>query len=391
MRNSRGEWESYPAPVERPLGTVFLASGSPPAGPADPPRAAAALPHALRSVLSEPRALEKIGSGPLCVLEEQNGERVYGRALTVAECLSEDRVLIAKWVRRLTNWKGRQAPGTVWEQQMVPLLQRGLAQQKTPLVRLARQGRQILAQVSLAELTVRAPVDSHGVALWKPVEREVLPPDCARCELLGACRQLPLAAGTAALWRRLGLVEASGRPTRRGRIVSFFSQGDGLAIAAALEDETYPLDELVYDLANLDASFRFCGEDNRWGGRLAIACQRAYGLQSIPGYLENGLPPKYGAGAELVVAGVHRQPLSKHKWVSGLLGPGDIDRVIIEWRSLMRQIAHAPKLEWPRWLELQQRAKAILRETESPTLTDLPPLEYHQTKRIDHRLRLRRH
>jgi hypothetical protein len=43
----------------------------------------------------------------------------------------------------------------------------------------------------------------------------------------------------------------------RGRIVSFFSQGDGLAIAAALEDETYPLDELVYDLANLDAGFRF--------------------------------------------------------------------------------------------------------------------------------------
>jgi hypothetical protein len=36
-------------------------------------------------------------------------------------------------------------------------------------------------------------------------------------------------------------------------------------------------------------------------------------------------------------------------------------------------------------------AKAILNETESPTITDLPPLEYHQTKRIDHRLILRRH
>jgi len=73
------------------------------------------------------------------------------------------------------------------------------------------------------------------------------------------------------------------------------------------------------------------------------------------------------------------------------LGPGDIDRIIIEWRSLLRQMAHAPDLDWPRWRALQQMAKAILRETESPTLTDLPPLEYHQTKRVDHRLILRRH
>ena len=69
--------------------------------------------------------------------------------------------------------------------------------------------------------------------------------------------------------------------------------------------------------------------------------------------------------------------------------PGDIDRVIIEWRSLLRQIAHAPDLEWPRWRALQAMAKTILNETESPTLTELPPLEYHQTRRVDHRLILR--
>jgi hypothetical protein len=77
--------------------------------------------------------------------------------------------------------------------------------------------------------------------------------------------------------------------------------------------------------------------------------------------------------------------------VTELLGAGDIDRIIIEWRSMMRQIAHAPDLDWTRWRELQTAAKNILRETESPTLTDLPPLEYHQTKRIEHRLVLRRH
>jgi hypothetical protein len=92
-----------------------------------------------------------------------------------------------------------------------------------------------------------------------------------------------------------------------------------------------------------------------------------------------------------VVAGIHKNPLSKHGWVTELLGAGDIDRVIIEWRSLLRQIAHGPDLDLPRWRALQKIAKSILRETESPTLTDLPPLEYHQTKRVDHRLILRRH
>jgi hypothetical protein len=148
---------------------------------------------------------------------------------------------------------------------------------------------------------------------------------------------------------------------------------------------------LIYDLANLDAGFRFCGEENRWGGRLAIACHRIFGQHSIPGYLENGVPPKYGVGAEQIVAAVHKNPLAKHGWVTDLVGAGDIDRIIIEWRSLLRQIAHAPELDWPRWLELQSRARAILNETESPTLTNLPPLEYTQTKRVDHRLILRRH
>jgi hypothetical protein len=76
--------------------------------------------------------------------------------------------------------------------------------------------------------------------------------------------------------------------------------------------------------------------------------------------------------------------------MSEVLGAGDIDRMIIEWRSLLRQIAHAATLEWPRWTELQSISKTLLHEVHSPTLTSLPPLEYAQTKRIDHRLILRR-
>ena len=344
-----------------------------------------------RSILSEPAALEKIGTGTLCVLSESEDGKIYGRAITVAEKLSADRVVMAKWIRRLTGWNGRQTPLGVWNEKIVPLLEKKMASQKTPIVRFTHHPHKITALVSLAELTMKVPVDKYGVALWKATEREVLPEDCARCSLVPICRQLPAATGTALLWRRLGLVDAAGVPTWRGQIVSFFQQGDGLAIASALEDEKYPLDELIYDVANLDAGFRFCGDENRWAGRLAMVCHERFGLQSIPGYLENGVPPKYGSGAEQIVASVHKNPLTKHAWVTELLGAGDIDRVIIEWRSLLRQIAHAPEIDWPRWHALQKLAKGILRETESPTLTDLPPLEYHQTKRVDHRLILRRH
>lgn len=395
MLNSRGQWERVPTPVERPVCEIFtmptiLAESSSSSAMADESPITLAAPE-LRPALSQPDALEKIGTGSFCILSESNGEKIYGRSLTVADRLGEDRVIIAKWVRRLTDWNGRQAPLNVWKEKIAPLLESKLAHQKTPVVRFLTQSNRIVAQVSIADLAMRVPVDSHGVALWKPVERDVLHADCARCSLVPVCRELSAATGTALLWRRLGLVDPAGAPTLRGQVVSFFSQSDGLAIAAALEDLRYPLDELIYDLANLDAGFRFCGEENRWGGRLAIACHQIFGQQSIAGYLENGVPPKYGAGAEQVVAAVHKNPLSKHAWVTDLLGAGDIDRIIIEWRSLLRQITHAPDLEWPRWRELQAMAKSILNETESPTLTDLPPLEYHQTKRVDHRLILRRH
>lgn len=404
MLNSHGAWEVYPALTERPIKDIrvprdvlrvtdptklppeTLQTSDAPSHPEHAPTDAELIP-----ALSVQAALDKVGTGMLVLLEEKDGQKIYGRASTVADKLGDDRVIIAKWVRRLTNWNGRQAEMAAWKEKIAPLVEQKLAGQKTPVVRFVNQAQRILAYVSLAELTLRVPVDQHGVALWKPIEREVLPYDCAQCSLVEICKQLPTGTGTALTWRRLNLVDAQGKPTLRGRMVSFFQQGDGLAIAAALEDERYPLDELIYDIANLDAGFRFCGDENRFGGRLAIACHEKFQLLSIPGYLENGLPPKYGYGAEAVVQAVHRNPAAKHTWVTDLLGAGDIDRAIIEWRSLLRQIAHAPELDWPRWQAFQAMAKTILNETESPTLTDLPKLEFNQTRRVDHRLILRRH
>jgi superfamily II DNA/RNA helicase len=411
MLNSRGEWEAYPKPIDQPLGSIRAAHPLNPTTatqvtlnrptPLDSPTAQSASgpqpiqpisqPPALRPLLTVPDALEKLGVGTLCTLDDTAEERIYGRAITVADRLDDGRVRLTKWIRRLTSWNGRQTTFRAWEENIAPLVARRLAAQRTPVVRFILHPDRIVALLSLADLTTRVPVDRHGVALWKPKERAVMGSDCAACEFIDRCRKLSTATGAALRWRRLGLVDAAGAPTRRGRLVSFFSQGNGLAIAAGLEDETLPLDELIYELANLDAGFRFCGEESRWAGRLALACQDRYGLQSIPGYIENGLPPKYGAGAEQVVAAVHKNPAAKHAWVNEILGVGDIDRVIIEWRSLLRQIAHAPELAWPRWLALQDLARAILNETESPTIIDLPPLAPHQTRRVDHRLILRRY
>ncbi|MGV3773677.1 MAG: DEAD/DEAH box helicase [Verrucomicrobiales bacterium] len=407
MLNSQGEWQNFPELQEVPMGRVFYQTrlprprknlaeseiqngeGKSEAGVSHPTNGE--IPSfKLRSALSEANSLDRIGSGHLCVLEETEGGKIFGRAITVADRLNDDRLIIAKWIRRLIDWSGRQTDFETWDKKIGPLLAAKLAEQKMQVLRFKPLEHKIIAEVSFAEHPIKAAVDSHGVALWHPITREVLPPDCAVCSMVPICRQLPTSTGVALLWRRLKLVDEKGVPTLRGRVVSYFTQGDGLAIAAALEDENYKLEELIYDLANLDGGFRFAGDENRWGGKLALASQAVYGIITIPGYLESGVPPKYGAGAEQVVASVHKNPLNKHGWITDVLGAGDIDRVIIEWRSTLRQISHAPPLEWPRWTALQKMAKEMINETESPTMTDLPRLEYHQTKRVDHRLILKR-
>ena len=398
--NSRGEWEPHPPSRETPLAKIYLReltatqetafklTGAV-AGEARPEGAPEAPP--LRSALSDPGIVEKTGEGRAVEIGGLDGEGVFGRAIPLADRLNDNQALLAKWVRRLTNWNGRQVGMVQFKKRIAGLIEQRLAERGTPLARLDYQQHRVVGILNVAEQTRRVPVDSAGVALWKPPVREVLHEACRQCDLTAVCRQLSTETGVALQWKRLRLIDDHGRPTDRGRLVSFFSQGDGLAVAAALEDESYPLEELIYDLANLDAGFRFCGDDNRWAGRLAVVSREAYGAQSIPGYLDAGVPPGYGFGAEEVAESAHQNPATKHAWVTELLGAGDIDRMIIEWRSLLRRISRAPALEWERWRQLQQRAGAILGETASPTLAELPPLEFQQTRRADHRLRLKRY
>jgi hypothetical protein len=61
---------------------------------------------------------------------------------------------------------------------------------------------------------------------------------------------------------------------------------------------------------------------------------------------------------------------------------GDIERAIMEWRSLLRHITAAPDLDWPRWRELKEAATRLVQLTASPTVLDFPPLLATQQRRF---------
>ena len=379
--NSRGEWERNPCREDVPMNDIRVCSSTAVEGQS----------MKLKPLLSCPELLGDHGPGSLSVIDPNGPEPIYGRVSTVAERNEKGKLLMQRWVRRILGWRGKAMTRSLWEQKFGPQLKRKMEQRGTPVLHYRNERGKIVAWFSLETQTRKAMIDRHGVALWRSPMREVLSSDCGECDLVSSCRKLPRANGVVYHWKRFGLIEGNGAPTRRGLIVSYFTGGDGLAIAAAMEDEGYPIEELIYDLANLRGGFRFHGEDDRWEGRLAWICRQTYGMHSVLGYLERGTPPEYGYGANDVVSDLHHNPALKQRWIQEVAEEGDIDRVFIEWRSLLRRITHSPELEdCPRWTALQEKSNQILNETESPTLTELPPLEYKQTQRCEHRLKLRR-
>ena len=147
-------------------------------------------------------------------------------------------------------------------------------------------------------------------------------------------------------WQRTGVLDRELKLTVRGEIVSVFLGAEGLALAAALEDRRYPLDDLLFDAANLFAGDRFSGTNPRGLGRLAGVCEKAYRRLTIDGWLKEGVPIHYGYGASEVV----RALVEDHARVRDALaecetaGKGDMDRLLTEWRSLLRQVIAAGPL-----------------------------------------------
>jgi hypothetical protein len=245
------------------------------------------------------------------------------------------------------------------------------------------RGKLISLRLDYSNVPIQAHIDSLGKALIDPPERSKdLPDVCHTCDQLEHDKTVAIANSPAYAWRYLGLVEPEGRPTTRGIIFSFFHGGEGLAIAAALEDETYPISDLVFDLANVRAGPRFSGEDAPMGGRLGILCQRVYNRADYPGYLTMGVPMQYGAGASEVVRELVADPRSKHKLIGDLLRHGDIERALVEWRSLLRRIITAPPYPLPRWNELKKVAGELAEKTVSPTVIDLAGLLPVQQRRV---------
>ena len=141
------------------------------------------------------------------------------------------------------------------------------------------------------------------------------------------------------LWNRVGILDKQLQLTRRGRIMACFSGAEGLGVLAGLEDEKYPLADLLEDMANLVAGDRFCGNEPRWGGRLAYACQKAYRRFTSEGFLADGMPVNYGAGGAEIVRALRAKKYVPMQGLEEHVHRGDVDRLLIEWKSLLRQVA----------------------------------------------------
>jgi superfamily II DNA/RNA helicase len=355
MLNSRGAWEPRPEPETAPLGEALALEND-----------------RWRPALSLARTLDGRGHGNLCKLESPHGKR-YGRELPIGTRRADGTLALAPWLRRAL--KISRLPAEAVQEQIIAHLPALAAAPQSQFSGAITRGEQLLARLDFSPVEVSAFRDSHGAWLLAPPERRELPPPCRGClELEAYCQRVEITPSPAYAWRTLGLIEADGTPTPRGVIFSFFHHGEGLAVAAALEDASYPIEELVFDLANLRAGPRFAGDEPVFGGRLGALCQRTYDRTDWPGYLEMGVPPDYGAGASEVVREIIEHDTPRAKLLTETLRLGDLERAVIEWRSLLRHIIWAPAHDLPRWQQLKAAATRFIDATSSPTAATFPPL-----------------
>jgi hypothetical protein len=373
--NSAGEWEPKPRQNESiPLSRLFVREND-----------------SWVRAMTLPRMLDGRGFGNLCKLREKG---IYGREIPLATIVGEDAIAPVKWLRKklverdAVEPRDKAAPA---RQRLARPLSQALFDAIVPpmlpeitgglLAEIITRANTISARIDFSENQIPAIIDSAGVALLEPPEREAIPLVCRGCSELEHDLTTVITSSPAYAWRQLGLVGEDGKPTPRGVLFSFFQGGEGLAIAAALEDETYPIDDLVFDLANIRAGPRFAGEDALLGGRLGILCQRIYGRADHPGYLEMGVPPQYGSGASEVIRELVSNSSARYRLTNESLRHGDIERALMEWRSLLRHIVGAPPLDWERWRSLQRAAAHFIENTTSPASLDFPQLLAAQQRR----------
>lgn len=370
FQNSEGIWERKRAPVLFRLEDTWFRDGD-----------------SWHPGLSSPKIVASLRIGTICKFGRGQARR-YGLDAPLAtfpKTADEDRLTLAKWLRKALRERARsdgQTPNVpkLWtletiEKQIVPQLPELTRGGRA--TRIGERNGILYAQLDYADGQIYALRDLQGKGLLNPRER--------RREISGSeaapknKAQSPARAHTVAeLWFALGLIDPNAHPTRRGIIFSFFNHGEGLAVAAALEAENYPIEELLYDLANLRAGYRF--NALALAGRpLTAFCQEAYGTRSIPGYLGRGLPEDYGEGASEILYNTEHKSSRADAYLDDELSRGDIERARIEWRSLRHHIARAPDYDWHRWRELQIACKqSIGHERPAIPYENLPPLTRQQ-------------
>ena len=374
IRNSREEWEPRGELVDARLGEAVIAREG-----------------KVAPALSLAGFVEGLGKGSLAVVEREEGRKVFGlrRLIGYRVPKTEDQLKLAGWLKQRLAEAGTTLPGRVGLEFVTSLDFAGLGLGK--LERWKWERGQLQGVFDYRDARALLDVDVFGQAVAEPELRKAYPLECLGCPNHLFCEtELKADRSPAWSWRQLGLIGPRGEPTLRGRVFSLFQGGEGLAVAAALEEASYSVDAIAHDIANLRAGYRF-DEFTQYSHRLARACRLAYGDRSYEGYLRHGLPPQYGEGAAEVIAEWMHSAGKGRSTLGENLSFGDVQRAKLEWLSLLRHIANAPELDWERWKELQAAARAILAVDDQRLLADdLPPLEPSQLGRVSHLLRFPR-
>jgi superfamily II DNA/RNA helicase len=366
MQNSRGHWETQPPLAPTTLDSVWVRTPE----------------NRWRLALTVAGTLTNIGFGSLCKIRIDAKRFEYGKEVPVA-VIDAARWSPVKWARKFLREKytliaAKRAFGQEeFREAVMPLIS---AKMNGQLHDLVERKNVVVARFRFGHLNAEGYLGSDRRWLANPETRRAYPDICRECRYRSECESSDLSSTPAFAWLQLGLIDEKGFPMRRGVLFSFFNQGEGLAIAAALEQEGYPIADLLYDIGNLRAGHRFAVDESPFGGRLGIVCQETYHRAEFPGYLEMGVPPSYGAGASEVIRDVIEYQVPRQKLTNDLLRSGDIERAITEWRSLLRQIAHAPDLPWERWMGLKEFARKHVDLTKSPAQQRLPELSPAQAR-----------
>lgn len=343
MLGSKNNWEPLTPAQNAPLRTVLIHL------PTEDGQQEKWIPAESNAAFMQPLA-----KGPLCRLP--GNRKRYGRELHIGHRRGDGMLQLSPKLKELLGTKLlslEEIQAAVLEH--IPKISGG-----SPVALLPR-GDQLFVQISFEETLINAHLDESGAALLTPPTRRIPPATCNGCPQRDWCETVPIADSAAMAWRTLGLIKTDGTTTRRGIIFSFFQHGEGLAVAAALEDAAYSIEELVFDIADLRGGLRFSEEDGQTPGRLALVCQRTFKSADHEGYLRFGVPCEYGAGVSEAIRAIIEQGTPKQQLISESLRMGDIERALLEWRSLLRHIAHAPAYDWDRWESLRQIAMQKLK------------------------------